>query len=81
MFDLVAGNYSSQLGTTKTLPAVGGARRQIRLAQQSCVNWRFGFWHVYTMTAQIQDVDAVVFLGVSVTTTWVLQHKGDHDVT
>ena len=62
---LPAGNYSSQLGTTRTLPAVGGARRQIRLAQQSCVNWRFGFWHVYNITAQIQDVDAVVFLGVS----------------
>lgn len=68
----LAGNYSSQLGTTKTLPAVGGARQQIRLAQQSCVNWRFGFWHVYNITAQIQDVDAVVFLGVSVATLWVL---------
>lgn len=64
--NLVAGNHSSQLATTKTLPAVGGARQQIRLAQQSCVNWRFGFWHVYNMTAQIKDVDAMVFLGVSV---------------
>lgn len=69
---LPAGNYSSQLGTTRTLPAVGGARRQIRLAQQSFVNWRFGFWHVYNITAQIQDVDAVVFLGVSTATIRVL---------
>ena len=52
---------------------MGGPRRQIRLAQQSCVNWRFGFWHVYNMTAQILDIDALVFLGVSVTTTWLLR--------
>nr|QOL01235.1 putative extracellular protein TR9_042 [Trebouxia lynnae] len=62
-FAFASGNYSSQLGTTKTLPAMGGPRRQIRLAQQSCVNWRFGFWHVYNMTAQILDIDALVFLG------------------
>ncbi|KAL0047501.1 hypothetical protein WJX82_005010 [Trebouxia sp. C0006] len=62
-FAFASGNYSSQLGTTKTLPTMGGPRRQIRLAQQSCVNWRFGFWHVYNMTAQILDIDALVFLG------------------
>jgi alkaline phosphatase D len=68
-----SGNYSSQLGTTKTLPNVGGTRRSIRLAQQSCVNWRFGYWHVHNITAQIRDIDALIFLG-----DWIYEYGDDY---
>lgn len=51
----------SPIGRTKTLPA--GAVDRLRLVLLSCANYPAGFFNVYRMVAERQDLDAVVHVG------------------
>lgn len=55
-----AGQYSSPIGKTKTLPI--GAVNDVKLAVLSCSNYPAGFFNVYSEVAK-SDVDVAIHLG------------------
>ncbi|AZG74816.1 alkaline phosphatase D family protein [Shewanella livingstonensis] len=56
-----AGNTVSEVGQTRTLPE--GSVASVKLAVMSCANFPAGYFNVYEMAAQQNDLDAVVHLG------------------
>lgn len=55
------GGQQSPIGRTKTLPT--GSVERVRLASLSCANYPAGYFNVYRMIAERQDLDAVIHLG------------------
>ena len=53
--------YESPVGRTKTLPK--NHIDHLRIAFTSCSNYPFGYFNVYKMIAQRQDLDVVLHLG------------------
>ena len=58
---VTTGDVSSPLGRTKTTAASGD--KPVQLAEISCSNFPFGYFHVYRDIANTPDLDAVVHLG------------------
>ncbi|WP_350997531.1 alkaline phosphatase D family protein [Shewanella sp. TB7-MNA-CIBAN-0143] len=56
-----AGETVSEIGQTRTLPE--GSVASVKLAVMSCANFPAGYFNVYEMAAQQNDLDAVVHLG------------------
>ena len=56
-----AGDTVSGIGQTRTLPE--GSVASVKLAVMSCANFPAGYFNVYEMAAQQDDLDAVVHLG------------------
>lgn len=56
-----AGETVSEMGQTRTLPE--GSVASVKLAVMSCANFPAGYFNVYEMAAQQNDLDAVVHLG------------------
>ncbi|RPA64433.1 alkaline phosphatase [Shewanella frigidimarina] len=56
-----AGETVSEMGQTRTLPQ--GSVASVKLAVMSCANFPAGYFNVYEMAAQQNDLDAVVHLG------------------
>lgn len=56
-----AGENVSEIGQTRTLPE--GSVDSVKLAVMSCANFPAGYFNVYEMAAQRDDLDAVVHLG------------------
>ncbi|WP_282110074.1 alkaline phosphatase D family protein [Shewanella algicola] len=56
-----AGENVSEVGQTRTLPQ--GSVDSVKLAVMSCANFPAGYFNVYEMAAQRDDLDAVVHLG------------------
>ncbi|MGI2106739.1 alkaline phosphatase D family protein [Shewanella frigidimarina] len=56
-----AGETVSEMGQTRTLPE--GSVASVKLAVMSCANFPAGYFNVYEMAAQQDDLDAVVHLG------------------
>ncbi|GGB45876.1 alkaline phosphatase D family protein [Shewanella inventionis] len=56
-----AGENVSEIGQTRTLPQ--GSVDSVKLAVMSCANFPAGYFNVYEMAAQRDDLDAVVHLG------------------
>ncbi|MGI2037892.1 alkaline phosphatase D family protein [Shewanella frigidimarina] len=56
-----AGETVSEMGQTRTLPE--GSVASVKLVVMSCANFPAGYFNVYEMAAQQDDLDAVVHLG------------------
>ncbi len=56
-----AGETVSEMGQTRALPE--GSVASVKLAVMSCANFPAGYFNVYEMAAQQNDLDAVVHLG------------------
>jgi len=57
-----AGDFTSQTGRTRTLPAPGAKVDKLRLAYASCQHWEHGYYSAYRHLAQ-EQLDLVLFLG------------------
>lgn len=55
------GKLFSPTGTTKTLPV--GDISEVKLGVVSCSNYSFGYFNVYRLLAEHDDLDAIVHLG------------------
>lgn len=60
-YRFVAGSQTSRIGRGRTLPA--GRVEQVRFAVASCANLPEGFFSVYDMISQQDDLDFVLHLG------------------
>lgn len=60
-YRFMAGNSTSAVGKTKTLPQ--GNVDQVKFAVMSCANYPAGRFHVYDLVSQHTDLDAVLHLG------------------
>lgn len=60
-FRFTSGESTSETGVTRTLPE--GAVDSIKLAVMSCSNYPAGYFNVYDMAAEQQDLNAVLHLG------------------
>lgn len=60
-YRFVAGSQTSRIGRARTLPA--GRVEQVRFAVASCANLPEGFFSVYDMISQQDDLDFVLHLG------------------
>ncbi|WP_351088914.1 alkaline phosphatase D family protein [Shewanella sp. S1-49-MNA-CIBAN-0167] len=60
-YRFTAGDTVSEIGQTRTLPE--GSVASVTLAVMSCANFPAGYFNVYEMAAQQDDIDAVVHLG------------------
>ena len=58
-----AGGQRSPVGRTKTLPDAAGRVERLNFASVSCANYPAGFFNVYRMLAERQELDAIVHLG------------------
>ncbi|QSX36608.1 alkaline phosphatase D family protein [Shewanella sedimentimangrovi] len=60
-FRFKSGSVTSVTGKTRTLPE--GAVSQVKLAVVSCANFPAGYFNVYELLTEQQDLDALVHLG------------------
>ncbi|MBO2686520.1 alkaline phosphatase D family protein [Shewanella algae] len=60
-YRFMAGDKTSTVGMTKTLPE--GAVDSVKLAVMSCANFPAGYFNVYELAAQRDDLDAMLHLG------------------
>ncbi|MFQ6372595.1 alkaline phosphatase D family protein [Shewanella sp. YIC-542] len=60
-YRFAVGDVQSVTGTTKTLPA--GDVSSVKLAVMSCSNYPAGYFNVYELAAQRDDLDALLHLG------------------
>jgi alkaline phosphatase D len=60
-YRFISNGTTSSIGTTKTLP--DGSPDSVKLAVLSCANYPAGFFNVYNLAAQQEDLDAVLHLG------------------
>ena len=60
-YRFTSGDTTSPLGMTRTLPSVDVT--SVKLAVMSCSNYPAGFFNVYDLAAQQDDLDAVLHLG------------------
>ena len=80
-----AGNYSSPIGRTRTMPAAGASASKLNFAFASCQHWEAGWWTAYEHMAQ-EELDLVVHLGDYIyegpeRTTGVRKHTGPEIAT
>ena len=57
-----AGEFTSAIGRTRTLPAADAKVNHLRMAYASCQHWGHGFYGAYRHMAQ-EQLDLVMFLG------------------
>ena len=57
-----AGEFTSAVGRTRTLPAADAKVNNLRMAYASCQHWGHGFYGAYRHMAQ-EQLDLVMFLG------------------
>jgi alkaline phosphatase D len=57
-----AGEFTSAIGRTRTLPAADAKVNSLRMAYASCQHWGHGFYGAYRHMAQ-EQLDLVMFLG------------------
>ena len=60
-YRFISNGTTSSIGTTKTLP--DGSPDSVKLAVLSCANYPAGFFNVYNLAAQQDDLDAILHLG------------------
>jgi alkaline phosphatase D len=60
-YRFICNGTQSETGITKTL--VGGSPSSVKLAVMSCANYPAGYFNVYHLAAQQDDLDAVLHLG------------------
>ena len=60
-YRFISNGTTSSIGTTKTLP--DGSPESVKLAVLSCANYPAGFFNVYNLAAQQDDLDAILHLG------------------
>lgn len=60
-YRFMTGDKTSTVGMTKTLPE--GAVDSVKLAVMSCANFPAGYFNVYELAAQRDDLDAMLHLG------------------
>lgn len=60
-YRFMTGDKTSTVGMTKTLPE--GAVDSVKLAAMSCANFPAGYFNVYELAAQRDDLDAMLHLG------------------
>ena len=60
-YRFTSGDTVSEIGMTRTLPE--GAVDSVKLAVMSCANFPAGYFNVYELAAQQEELDAVVHLG------------------
>ena len=60
-YRFISNGRTSSIGTTKTLP--DGSPESVKLAVLSCANYPAGFFNVYNLAAQQDDLDAILHLG------------------
>ena len=60
-YRFMTGDKTSTVGMTKTLPE--GAVNSVKLAVMSCANFPAGYFNVYELAAQRDDLDAMLHLG------------------
>jgi len=60
-YRFISNNVTSPIGTTKTL--IEGSPSSVKLAVISCANYPTGYFNVYNLAAQQNDLDAVLHLG------------------
>jgi alkaline phosphatase D len=60
-YRFISNGTTSSIGTTKTLP--DGSPDSVKLAVLSCANYPAGFFNVYHLAAQQNDLDAILHLG------------------
>jgi len=60
-YRFISNDRISQTGVTKTLPT--GSVEQVKLAVMSCSNYPAGYFNVYELATQVNDLDAVIHLG------------------
>ena len=60
-YRFMSGDNTSLVGQTKTLPE--GSVAQVKFAVMSCANYPVGYFNVYELAAQQNDIDAVIHLG------------------
>ncbi|WKC42558.1 alkaline phosphatase D family protein [Shewanella algae] len=60
-YRFMTGDKTSTVGMTKTLPE--GAVDSVKLAVMSCANFPAGYFNVYELAAQRDDLDAILHLG------------------
>ncbi|MFF3223535.1 alkaline phosphatase D family protein [Nocardia suismassiliense] len=54
---------TSQIGRTRTAPALGDSPERLRFGIVSCANWEAGYFGAYRHLAARTDLDAIVHLG------------------
>lgn len=60
-YRFISNNRTSETGVTKTLPV--GQVDKVKLAVMSCSNYPAGYFNVYELATQVNDIDAVLHLG------------------
>jgi len=61
-YQFQAGNYTSPIGRTRTMPAAGALAAKLNFAFASCQHWETGWFNAYEHMAQ-EDLHLVVHLG------------------
>jgi len=61
-YQFKVGNQVSQIGRTRTAPAVGRKTENFRFAFASCQDWESGYYAAYKQMAA-EELDLVIFLG------------------
>lgn len=61
-YQFKAGNYTSPVGRTRTMPAAGAMVAKLHYAFASCQHWEAGWWTAYQHMAE-EELDLVVHLG------------------
>jgi len=57
-----AGAYASEVGTTRTAPALDAAVSTLKVGVVNCQDWQNGYWPAYDHLAE-EDLDVVLHLG------------------
>ncbi|BCE03723.1 alkaline phosphatase D family protein [Marinicellulosiphila megalodicopiae] len=60
-YRFIANGTTSEIGKTKTLPE--GAIDQVKMAVLSCSNYPAGYFNVYKVASEMDDLDVVLHLG------------------
>ena len=60
-YRFISNDKTSETGVTKTLPT--GSVDKVKLAVMSCSNFPAGYFNVYELATQMNDIDAVLHLG------------------
>lgn len=62
-FRFVAGSDSSPVGRTRSAPAAGSTRKQLRFAWFTCQDWSINHWGALDLMAAEDDLDFTVHVG------------------
>jgi len=61
-YQFKAGNYTSPVGRTRTMPAAGAKAARLQYTFASCQHWEAGLWTAYEHMAK-EELDLVIHLG------------------